>query len=120
MPFDWKGYQAQAEELCTNHLGGKEAALRSACSRYYYAAFHCAMEYSIRKINFQPNGTAEDHGALIAHLRWPHPQIAKYPDTLRRHRNTCDYNVTVTIDVIEKTTNHAKTLAANIVVHFQK
>lgn len=108
MGFDWKGYHAQADDLCINHLGGKEAALRTACSRYYYAAFHKVLEHSVKNTNFTPERNGNDHTSLIAHIRWVHPGNARKLDTLRQHRQKSDYHGSLELGVIENTTNHAK------------
>lgn len=113
MSFDWKGYQALADELCLNHLGGKEAALRTACSRYYYAAFHRVLEHSIGDSNFKPEGNSNDHRLLIAHLEWTNGSIARKLDSLRQLRNKCDYN-SLDIATVENSTKYARQLAVQI------
>jgi uncharacterized protein (UPF0332 family) len=57
MSFDWKEFLSQAKELAenakilsaNNKLKAKEAAQRSAVSRAYYAVFHEAEDFLIRK-----------------------------------------------------------------------
>ena len=70
--FDWKQYLDLARDLSqpmTSDAGTREARLRSAVSRAYYAAFCHARNYSRDWLNFQPNHTADDHGRLRAFLK---------------------------------------------------
>lgn len=118
MGFDWRGYFDQAEDLKINHLGGKEAALRSACSRYYYAAFHRALEYAVKNTGFKPEGNGNDHGALITHLAWTRANAGRQLNVLRRYRNEADYKTSIDDPRLEAISLHAKTLASQVIGAF--
>lgn len=62
MPFNWKDFLTLAENLqaAPDNPGPSEAALRSATSRAYYAAFHAAVELG-QKWGFMPKGSGDDH-----------------------------------------------------------
>jgi len=93
MPFDWREYLRLAEFLIQNStVFDREAALRCATSRAYYAAFCYARNYSQLNSGFIPNENAEDHTSLRIHLEQQgKPNIAARLDQLRQWRNKCDY-----------------------------
>lgn len=98
MPFDWRDFLNLAKELSnypqTNSL--QEAAVRSAVSRAYYAAFCWAREYATKELNFQPSGRAEDHSALRNRLQQSKQmKTASMLNNLRQWRNLCDYGANV-------------------------
>lgn len=93
MAFDWAGYLTLAEEL-----GGRaddEAALRSAISRAYYAAF-CSARNRLRNGGVSPPATGDSHTAIRNIYRLsPDPRavaIGTTGDRLRRMRNRADYH----------------------------
>lgn len=108
MPFDWKQYLDLARELSqstTSNAGTREARLRSAVSRAYYAAFCHARNYSRDWLKFVPNHTADDHGRLRAFLKdGKRRGIALKLDQLRQWRNDADYSDSVTSDLATMTT----------------
>ncbi len=95
MPFDWRDFLSLAKELSnyaeTSSL--QEAAVRTAVSRAYYAAFCWAMDYASKSLGFQRSGTAEDHATLRQLLQQSNQtKIASKLNNLRRWRNLCDYD----------------------------
>ena len=73
-----------------------EAALRSAVSRAYYAAFCHARNYARDRHGLQLRYTADDHSLVKRHFmtRRAHG-IADKLDWLRQARNKCDYEDTL-------------------------
>jgi hypothetical protein len=99
MPFDWREYLDLAKYLQAQAQTGTipvEAALRSAVSRGYYAAFGHGYAYATTYLQFlgssKPEDKSQDHGRLRNHL-WQRrrAQVAQKLDNLRRWRNACDY-----------------------------
>lgn len=101
MSYEWGEFLTLAEALESNPElpGPREAALRSATSRAYYAAFHGAQELACRD-GFDPGVAAGgSHQALQSYFRgWPrseHQQIAKKLalelNRLHGHRIRADY-----------------------------
>jgi hypothetical protein len=94
MGFDWRKYLELARFLL-NYAGGdvdREAGLRSAASRAYFAAFSHARNYAVAKLGFVAKDSPDDHGALKAHLKkGKTAKLADRLDRLRQWRNTCDY-----------------------------
>jgi uncharacterized protein (UPF0332 family) len=74
MSFDWGDYLKLAEALEANPdtPGPREASLRSATSRSYYAAFKSAINFA-RSEGFEPNYTSEDHWSIKRHFQYYHP-----------------------------------------------
>ena len=93
MAFDWAEYLDLAEWLVAQPPERRrEASLRTAASRAYYAAFCRARNYARDRRGFVPRDEWSDHGALRRHfaplrLRW----VASELDDLRQWRNACDY-----------------------------
>ena len=83
----------------------KEAALRSATSRAYYAAFCHARNYARRTLNYQVGHNSQDHEGVKAHLRQRgRAAEADKLEDLRRWRNQCDYDDAVAnVHLIAKT-----------------
>ena len=95
MPFDWREYLDLARFLHAHTAGSvnAEAALRSATSRSYYAAFCHARNYARDHQNFAPTGTPQDHVLIREHYRAREEyQLAAWLDMLRQWRNRCDYD----------------------------
>jgi|SRR5581483_1092488 uncharacterized protein (UPF0332 family) len=93
MPFDWKEYLDLAQFLATNQGSfTREAALRCAISRAYFAAFCHARNYASSQQGFKPKRTEEDHSDVREHFkRSGMLDIASKLDQLRQWRNKCDY-----------------------------
>jgi len=74
MSFDWIDYLKLAQALQANPdiPGPKEASLRSAASRAYYAAFKSAVNFA-RSEGFEPKYTGEDHWSIKRHYQYYHP-----------------------------------------------
>jgi hypothetical protein len=94
MTFDWRAYFDLARHL-RGDVGApfdQEAAVRSAVSRAYYAAFCHARNFARDKQGFSPTGSAEDHRFLRQHFqRRGRVAIAANLQELRQWRNKCDY-----------------------------
>jgi hypothetical protein len=98
MSYDWIEFLELAESLESgpDSPGPREAALRSAASRAYYAAFHQALEYATRE-GFAPAYTGDDHKRVQAHFRRHTPaskarrRIALELDRLLAERHKADY-----------------------------
>ncbi|HLG29089.1 MAG TPA: hypothetical protein VI387_02665 [Candidatus Brocadiales bacterium] len=95
MAFDWKEYLDLARFL--QGQGGinysQEAALRSAVSRAYYAAFCHARNHENNHKRFMPTGKSVDHRLLRDHFQnMGRINIARDLDRLRGWRNMCDYH----------------------------
>ena len=108
MSYNWAEFLQLAEALQSDPSspGPSEAALRSAASRAYYAAFHCAVNFA-RKEGFEPDYSGRDHGKIQSHFRtygtpnqirkkislelnrlYNHRRKADYIETLRRQPNS--------------------------------
>ena len=76
MDYNWKEFLTFAENINADPdiPGPKEAALRSAVSRAYYAAFRAALEIGIRD-GFSPSRTGEDHSKIREYFRNSVPKI---------------------------------------------
>ncbi len=74
MSFAWADYLKLAEALRTNpdSPDPREAALRAATSRAYYAAFHCAILFAEGE-GFQQKYTGEDHWSIRRHFQYHQP-----------------------------------------------
>jgi uncharacterized protein (UPF0332 family) len=68
MSFDWRAYLTLAETLVSADLAaGREACLRSAMSRAYYAAFATARRHS-----------RERHGGVVRQSAAEHGEVATF------------------------------------------
>jgi len=102
MSFDWTEFLTLAEALqsAPDSPGPPEAALRSAASRAYYAAFHCALKFACRD-GFVPTYSGDDHRKVQAHFRGYKPPdqtrraIALQLDRLLKQRHEADYYATL-------------------------
>ncbi len=74
MIFDWADYLKLAKALQVNPEtpGPREASLRAAASRAYYAAFQCAIRFAEHE-GFQPKYTGEDHWSIRRHFQHYQP-----------------------------------------------
>jgi uncharacterized protein (UPF0332 family) len=97
MSFDWREYLHLARFLATVGSGfSQEAVLRSAVSRAYYAAFCHARNFARDRQGFSPTHTPKDHDLVRTHFKnQGRVDIARHLETLRRWRNRCDYDDTV-------------------------
>lgn len=68
--FDWQEYHLLASDLLlkADNSDQKEAALRSAVSRAYYAAFHAAEDY-LQKSGKYPSTSGNNAPAVGSHNR---------------------------------------------------
>ena len=94
MSFYWSHYIEIATFLL-EHINevNEEAALRSAISRAYYAAFCHAKYYAKDNFGFEPSDTVEDHKKLREYFKSQEMiAIGRKLEQLRRWRNSCDYD----------------------------
>jgi len=99
MGFDWIEFLTLAEALqsAPDSPGPPEAALRSAASRAYYAAFHRALNFACRE-GFEPSFQASDHKEIQNHFRHYNPsdqirrKIARELERLWDQRRQADYD----------------------------
>jgi len=109
MSFEWIGFLKLAEGLyCTpDSPGPQEAAFRSAVSRAYYAALHCAADFAYRE-GFRPSEFKSIHEQTPTYFRDCKPQnktrqqIATQLNRLRGRRVKAGYD-----DVLEKPATQA-------------
>jgi uncharacterized protein (UPF0332 family) len=91
MAFEWEDYLVLAEDLSTDN---DEAALRSAVSRAYYAAFNIARDFlSINGFVVSENKASVHHEVWNEYERrgdtWA--TVYKYGDALKKQRRDADY-----------------------------
>ena len=101
MGFAWKDYLDLAGYLQTQPTGACcEAALRSAVSRAYYAAFCHGRNYALAKLQYQPSYSSQDHVQLRQHFTsCGMGLVARRLDALRQWRNQCDYQDSLTANL---------------------
>jgi len=112
--FDWQEYYLLARELLSQADSSphKEAMLRSAVSRAYYAAFHRACDY-LREVNEYPTrqqfegSRRETHRFLISIFTnnpdYPErDKIGQMLDSLKDLRHKADYAKSVEKHVFRK------------------
>jgi uncharacterized protein (UPF0332 family) len=101
MTFDWYQYLVLAEYLYDNRdtFPDREACLRAAISKAYYAAFCSARNYARDFDRLVLDESAQDHGSVKKHyIRAPDPknrQVGNSLDRLRDSRNQADYSDTI-------------------------
>lgn len=99
MSFNWKDYLTFAQRLSANPdvPGPKEAALRAATSRAYYAAFQVAFQFGQAE-KYNPTFTGEDHKKIRDYFRSSsttdqnRKKIATQLDRLYDYRRQADYD----------------------------
>lgn len=99
MSFNWSEFQYLAWELTgkPQKATSREAKLRSAISRSYYAAFRTARNYLRDKEGYNPFAAENSHQDVI---NWFFNQssdqtfrnVARYLNRLRKQRNRADYD----------------------------
>jgi uncharacterized protein (UPF0332 family) len=98
MPFNWKDFLIFAENIKTapSIPGPEEAALRSAASRAYYAAFQAALNFG-KAEKFLARSSGEDHIGIQRYFREYRPaneirtKIASHLQRLYNYRRQADY-----------------------------
>lgn len=117
MPYHWEEFLQLARLLQERaSTVPKEAALRSAVSRAYYAAYNHACVYAENNFSFTRTREAEDHTRLRDVFRGQgKPTIADNLDDLRKWRNTCDYDDTKPIRIITNLVTPAITQADKVI-----
>jgi uncharacterized protein (UPF0332 family) len=121
MSYDWVEFLKLAESLESkpDSPGPREAALRSAASRAYYAAFHQALERATRE-GFSPAYAGDDHKRVQEHFRHYTPpsktrkKIAQELDRLLTERHKADYRNDIGKRP-ESLANHAIGMATRII-----
>lgn len=96
MSFDWNDYINLAKGLIEEPGDFKEAALRSAVSRVYFAGYNIALAYAIEKDNFNPY-YIDSHKQLRNHFQYETKKvrISTQLGRLQQWRKKCDYDPTV-------------------------
>jgi len=102
MSYDWSEFLVLAQSLQSNPdcPGPREAALRSAASRAYYAAFHRAVEFAVKE-GYYPSNSGDDHKSVQAHFRDYKPKAEKRTKVARElgkllvERHKADYRVNI-------------------------
>ncbi len=90
MPFDWKEYLRLAEELSTRQ---EDAALRSAISRAYYAAF-CSARNHLQKQGEPLSRSGDSHKAVWESFQRKgrsYATIYQHSHRLKNDRRKADY-----------------------------
>jgi len=118
MPFAWPAYLTLAQELGAR--SGDEAALRSAMSRAYYAAYNLAV-VKLRVLRIPVDEQLPAHEkvwtAFISHSDMTCHAIGVLGDRLKRSRRNADYEDTIRNMVSE--TAQALHIARTVVGHLQ-
>lgn len=97
MTFDWREYLTLADNLYSNcgNFPNKEACMRAAISRGYYAAFCTARNCARDNDGLALNNTGRDHGDVknfyIGASDVNRKQVGNLLNRLRDLRNTADY-----------------------------
>jgi uncharacterized protein (UPF0332 family) len=99
MSFDWAEFLTLAEALqsAPDSPGPQVAALRTAASRAYYAAFHCAVDLALGE-GFELTHRGEDHKRIQDYFRNYKPpsplrrKISLELNRLYNHRREADYD----------------------------
>lgn len=95
MTFNWKEFFTLAQYLqknCSDNSCSKEAILRTAVDRIYFAAYGLARDFAVKRHNFTPTKQADDHGKLIRHFKdRKATTIGANLEDLRNKRNMCAY-----------------------------
>lgn len=77
MSFDWSQFSDVADQLAASPSDSFDSARqRIAVSRYYYAAFHCAMAAAERRGFYAAGASGGDHGLLRSSLKDSKDRVA--------------------------------------------
>lgn len=101
MAFNWEEFLDLAIALQTGRSDyPHDAALRSAVSRAYFAAYCIARDYARDKEGLSLANKPSDHSLVRRHyLRHGREDLASELDDLRQWRNVCDYEDEIKIDL---------------------
>jgi uncharacterized protein (UPF0332 family) len=96
MSFGWEQFLSVAEALSSSDIGAdREACLRTAISRAYYAAFGSARSHA-REQRMRTRQSAAEHGEVSVFFAQKYGdaggEIAKILSRLRTNRNIADYD----------------------------
>jgi uncharacterized protein (UPF0332 family) len=100
MSFNWSNFLTLATTLVnvSNESEVAEAALRSAMSRAYYAAFCAARNFLYERGELSPTRTGQDHGRVKDHFKNSNhkamQQIGYWLERLFEKRVQADYENT--------------------------
>lgn len=112
MTFDWSKYYDLAQELIDQaqdqSIGSdiKEAKLRSALSRVYYACYRTAKNYLIAKSLYSPTRKEQENDHIYVRdqfrdrLNPRKDQVANNLKRLRLERNKADYDDEFGVDLV--------------------
>lgn len=93
MSFSWTDYLSISRFLVKqgNDIQ-KEAAIRTAVSRAYYASYGFARNFARDNHHYIPDKGAKDHQKLHDHFSSLSSPVAPILEKLRKWRNNCDYD----------------------------
>jgi uncharacterized protein (UPF0332 family) len=96
MSFDWSDFLTLADALSTTDWdGNREASLRTAISRAYYAAFGEA-RLRLRSVRLATRRSAAEHGEIATFYATRYgeqgAEVAAVLGRLRNRRNAADYD----------------------------
>ena len=91
MSFNWYDFIELGKSLIEIPGKFREAALRSAVSRAYYAGFNIASEHEKENHGYNPYNF-DSHSQLKEHFRKKNVKISRHLDTLHQWRKQCDYD----------------------------
>jgi uncharacterized protein (UPF0332 family) len=95
MSFDWSDFLTVADALTTDLDGNREASLRTAISRAYYAVFGDA-RLRLRSVRRVTRRSAAEHGEIAAFYAARYGEqgveVAAVLGRLRNRRNAADYD----------------------------
>jgi len=97
MSFDWGDFLEIARRLAADptSVGPEEAALQTAISRAYYAAFHHARRFAQGRGDVRLTERGEDHSLVIRYFQESRERqrekIGTDLDRLYDHRRKADY-----------------------------
>jgi len=94
--FDWHEFLALADELAAR--SGDEAAVRTAISRAYYAAFHAGRAY-LDRVNIPAELGGRAHWQLRQVLQPQDPAISETLARLHDWRKEADYDDSCSFNV---------------------
>ncbi|NJL32578.1 MAG: hypothetical protein HC893_00340 [Chloroflexaceae bacterium] len=125
MSFDWQKYLSLAKELSGKPVQGeesREAKLRSAISRAYYAVFHIAKDHASSSPNPPDASTEATHKNVREWFKAsPDKRVKRIGEDLGRlrvNRNRADYNDDMgLLRELQKTTDEALKTAEYIITN---
>jgi uncharacterized protein (UPF0332 family) len=118
--FDWGNFLELAREMASPDgvARWKNARLRSAISRAYYAAFHRARDYMLKQNDYPPRGNMSSHEQVWRYYQdateLTRKKIGLDLQRLLDDRNSADYEPRY-LGSLSKAAESGVTMAADIV-----